>query len=88
MCYDLDPWAAFNLKQRGNITFPLIYILGFLLLGRRDINCVCFDAILIQLALYLNCEMKLMQRDRSQARLPNSFLLSSPLHINLRDGMF
>lgn len=88
MGHDLDPWAALNLKQHENVTFFSIYTLCFLLLRRQNINYVCFDATLIQLALYLNCEMKLMQRDGSQARLPNSFLLSSTLHINLQDGMF
>lgn len=35
MCCDLDPWAAFNLKQHKNIPFFPIYVLSFLLLGGK-----------------------------------------------------
>lgn len=82
---DPDPWAAFNLEQQENITFVSVYVPGFLFLEGKILRV---SAIPMEAALSLNCAMELMRSDRSQARLPNRFLLSSPLDINLQDGVF
>lgn len=88
MCPDRDPRAAFNLEPRENVTRSSLTFPGFLLLGRQTVTFICFDAVWIPLSLYPSCTMKLMRRDRRHAQLPNGFLLSHPLRVNLQDGLF